>query len=308
VIGVRIVGAQAAHAEVECQRRVSAECSQKCKDARSDRYEMHSSRLRFVRLWARLRPAALARRPEILQSSRRGREMTTRTVDPAAGKLTSVGLMLSSMLLLAGLAILSTSSVSAHDADYSPGNLWYNDMYGLQVGPNGTYLRNNSVTYLSVSEVAGHWNAATGFSRIVSGGSPSCGVYDGCVYFDIQATSRDWDANCTVPSVAQGYWAQTYVAAGATYNNSNCNMGSSYHPIWVVPVNTTSVGTGWYNNQHVGRHEVGHALTLDEATHACWTESGYYYPLMNNGPCTGANNVYATSNEVNTVISRNGWY
>lgn len=234
--------------------------------------------------------------------------MTTRTAHSSAIKHNRGGLALSLLLVLVGLAMLPTSRVRAHDADYSPGNVWYNTDYGLQVGPNGTYLRNNSISNLSVSEVAGHWNAATGFSRIVSGGSPTCGVYDGCVYYDIQGTSLDWETSCTMPGVAPGYWAQIYVAAGSTFNNSNCSMGSAYHPIWVVAVNTTSIGSDWYKNQHVGRHELGHALTLDEAGHSCWTDSGYYYPLMNNGPCYLTQNVYASSSEVNTVISRNGWY
>ena len=218
------------------------------------------------------------------------------------------GLIFSLILLLIGVATLPVSRASAHDSDYYPGDVWMDSLYGIQVGPNGTYLENNSVTYLDISEVAGHYNVATGFSRILTGGSANCGVYDGCVYYDVQGTSLDWNSSCTVPTVAPGYWAETRVQTGS-FNNTGCNIGgSNYAPIWLIPINTTSVGSGWYYNQHVGRHELGHALTLDDASHSCWSESGYYYPLMNNGPCTNAYNAYLTPHEISTLVSRNGWY
>lgn len=215
-----------------------------------------------------------------------------------------------------GIALVHPVSTKAHDADYSVTNSsYYAYNTALKVGPNGTLLLKSSAlsSNLSLSDIAGHYSSATGFSRvIVPSRSADCGYTDGCVMFDVMQTSNDWWTSCTTPDAGSGNWAAIFVGAGV-FNNTNCSgLGSDYAPVWVVAINPGNVPNNWYAYQHVGRHEVGHALAMGEAGHSCWSSSGLYYPLMNNGPaasaCGPAQNAYLTPNEVSAIISRNGWY
>lgn len=216
-----------------------------------------------------------------------------------------------------GFVLLHPVGSRAHDADYSvTSSSYYIYNSVLKVGSNGTLLLRSSAlsSNLSLSDIAGHYSAATGFSRVsVPSGGADCGYSDGCIMFDIRQTSNDWWPSCTTPDVYQPTnWATIYVGSGS-YNNTNCyGLGSDYAPVWVVAIHIGNVPNNWYAYQHVGRHEVGHALALGEAGHSCWSSSGVYYPLMNNGPaasaCGPAQNAYLTPNEVSAIISRNGWY
>ena len=200
-------------------------------------------------------------------------------------------------------------------ADYSPGYSSYL-IYdpALVVGPNGTLLLKSSAlsSDLALSDIQSHYTAATGYSRVVvPSGNADCGYADGCVFFDVKQTQFEWWPACTTNNTSSaGDWATLYVAADA-WNNTNCNgLGSDYAPVWVAAVNPSNVQNGWYGYQHLGRHEVGHALGMDEAGVSCWTESRItgYLPLMNNGPCPGPyRNIYLTSNEIAAIIARNGW-
>ena len=133
-----------------------------------------------------------------------------------------------------------------------------------------------------------------------------CGYLNGCVMYDISGTSLDWVPSCVVPNTSP-YWATTWVSAGSYYNVCP-GLGSDQGPVFVISVDPSQIGTDWWKNQHVGRHELGHALALGEAYHSCWNENGGVFPLMNNGPCPNAKNIYATQKEVTAVINRNWWW
>jgi hypothetical protein len=212
-----------------------------------------------------------------------------------------------------GVALIHPATSQAHDADYTVTNSsYYTYDSDLIVGPNGTLLLKSSSlsSYLDLSEISGHYTSATGYSRVnVPSGSADCGYSDGCVMYDIRQTTNDWWPSCTTPDTSA--WATIYVGA-TSYNNTGCTgLGSDYAPVWVVAINTGAVLDNWYAYQHVGRHEVGHALGMGEAGHSCWSDSGIYYPLMNNNPnvsaCGYAHNAYLTPHEVSAIISRNGW-
>lgn len=137
-----------------------------------------------------------------------------------------------------------------------------------------------------------------------------CGLYDGCVIFDTESTSLLGVATCTLPAVSP--YAALYIDTDTGYNlpDPDCHgIGSDYHPTFVLVLDS-SVPSGAYT--HIQRHEVGHALGLNDTSTSCYTENSTYYPLMNNGTsgtCSNyPNNITATSNEIQGVISRNSWF
>lgn len=240
------------------------------------------------------------------------------SVASSAARIKRSLLLITAMWAAIGFALLYPATSQAHDADYSvTSSSYYIFNTALKVGPNGTLLlkRSSLSSNLDLSDLSGHYTAATGFSRVlVPTGGADCGYTDGCVMFDVRSTSNDWWPSCTTRDVSDpsSNWATIYVGAGA-HNNTNCaGVGSDYTPVWVVAIHTGNTPNTWYAYQHLGRHEVGHALAMGEAGHSCWGTYPYYYPLMNNGPaasaCGPAMNVYLTSNEVSAIISRNGWY
>lgn len=216
--------------------------------------------------------------------------------------------------VLLAFAMLLLLPTGAAKADYTPNSVWYYSNYGISVGPNGTWMLASSSlpsSYMALSDASRHFSARTGFSRVlVPTGTTDCGNTQGCVLFDKHQTSLDWAPSCTVPTLASGVWAATYVSSGSIDNSGCAGIGSNYAPVWIVPVNVNNVQNDWYGYQHMVRHEVTHALGLDDTSTTCYTQSGVtgYLPLMNNGPCSGPyRNFYLTNNEVSGIISRNGW-
>jgi hypothetical protein len=214
-----------------------------------------------------------------------------------------------------GAALILPTTTKAHDADYTVAvSDYYTYNPALVVGPNGTLLLKSGdlSSYLDLSEVSGHYASATGYNRVsVPSGTADCGYADGCVMFDVHNTTNDWWPSCTTESVSAGYWAETRVALAGALNNTGCSGLGAQSIVWIVGVNPSNVPNNWWAYQHVGRHEAGHALGMNEAGHSCWSDSGLYYPLMNNNPnvaaCGYAHNVYLTPHEVSAVISLNGW-
>ena len=227
----------------------------------------------------------------------------------------SIGLRLAVLVAALAFGLATSSSGALAYTDYSPGeSSYYQASHALTVGPNGVWMRGASGLngYLALSDASGHYSVRTGFSRVLFDGSgtASCGTSDGCAFFDEQSTSLDWNTSCTVPNVSSGYWATLYVSADA-YDNSGCSgLGSNYAPVWVIALNSSNIPNNYYAWQHMVRHEMGHALSLHEASKSCEWDSGLglYVPLMNNSPCSNPYNYWLTNNEVSAIISRNGWY
>lgn len=204
-------------------------------------------------------------------------------------------------IVAATMALLPQSAL----ADYTPPA----GPYAFVVGPNGTNILNDS-TPLSPSDSSSFWNSSTGFSRVlvpVSG--VNCGYWDGCIIFDNAGTSLLGVPGCTVPTPPSG-WAATYIDTDSQSNLGAypCHgIGSDYAPTFVVSY--VSAPSSGYT--HIQRHEVGHALGLNDTSSSCYYDSGYK-PLMNNGTYGTCgiypSNTTATYNEIQAVISRNSWY
>lgn len=209
--------------------------------------------------------------------------------------LSRLMLSLASLLAVAG-AFMAIVDVAR--ADYDPVTGPFNHV----VGSNGAQVQNQG-TPLSPTDALGAWNSWTGTSKLSSGTS-CAGV---CIIYANSGATLYY-TSCVVPYPASGAWADARVAAGTSENNLGCtSLGSDANPIFVV--NYYSAPS--YGYLHVQRHEMTHALGLNETSTTCWTWWVGYKPLMNNGTfgtCSGfPYNYTASDNEVAAVISRNGW-
>lgn len=214
---------------------------------------------------------------------------------PARHALSRVMFSLASMLAVAGALV---PIIDVARADYTPPAGPYNHV----VGANGAQVQNQG-TPLSPTDALGAWNSWTGTSKLSSGTS-CAGV---CIIYANSGATLYY-TSCVVPYPASGAWADVRVAAGTSENNLGCtSLGSDANPIFVV--NYYSAPS--YGYLHVQRHEMAHALGLNETSTTCWTWWVGYKPLMNNGTfgtCSGfPYNYTASENEVAAVISRNGW-
>jgi hypothetical protein len=155
------------------------------------------------------------------------------------------------LLAFAGVALLPRLAKADYSIPAGP--------YSHAVGPNGTYLIEDS-TPLDPTDVQNYWNSATGFSRVlVPGGGIDCGIYDGCVLFDTEGTSLIGVASCTLDYV--GYQAAIFIDTDSEWNlaDSDCHgIGSDYHPTFVLVLDSSA-----NDYTHIGRHEVGLPLAWE---------------------------------------------
>lgn len=203
--------------------------------------------------------------------------------------------------VVAAAAVLGLVSIGPVLADYTPPAA----PFASRIGPNGAIVQNQG-TPLNASDAVSAWNTWTARSRLTLGTS-GCGTTIACIIYANSGATLYYTA-CVLPTVPSGYWAATYVAANGYENTAGCtSLGSQATPIFVVAYR--SAPSGGY--LHVQRHELGHALALNDTSTACWPVYGWYSPLMNNGTygtCPAyPNNVTASPNEIGAVISRNNW-
>lgn len=201
------------------------------------------------------------------------------------------------LLLLLLMAILPANA----KADYTPTQLSY--YADDDLGAGGTYVSNDG-TNLSVSNAASTWNSWTGYYQLVYGSSNGCGYSVTCIIF-VNDGSTITGTDCYIDSV-ESYVGETAAATTLLIGQSDgyaCfGFGYSMAVFAVVYDNEQSFSdTG---KAHIARHEIGHALQLNEHSGGCWTEgwgSGQKpYPLMhhNLSNCPDfITNIYSTSNE-----------
>ena len=206
-------------------------------------------------------------------------------------------LTLAAALLAGDAALLLVASASA---DYDPST--FGHPFSHHIGAGGAQVQTQG-TPLDSSDALGAWNSWTSRSKLSSGTSCSTGCI---IYANSGATL--YYTTCVVPYPISGAWADTRVAAGMVENNLGCtSLGSDTYPIFVV--NYYSAPS--YGYLHVQRHEMGHALGLNDANVACWSWWVGYQPLMNDGMfgnCSGfPYNYTATANEASYVVSTDGW-
>lgn len=214
-------------------------------------------------------------------------------------------------LIGAVLALATSNPIYAHD--YTP-----TAYYPYRLGPgNANYWNQDSPISQDAVDA---WNYWLGSQYGVSAHFELmwCVVNKSCVLFMNDGETIN-GTSCTVPETVSGSWAQTYLASGGAANlpGEQCRFGSSTYPVYVVIVNNEQ-SFSTKQKQHIGRHEVGHAMNLNDTTWPCTNDTHPFpgtwrYPIMKNSSanCSGFSTdppIAATSNEMVWVLNRNGWW
>lgn len=207
------------------------------------------------------------------------------------------------IVALATILLALSSNATWARADYTPPYPQWN----FNLGAGGTYVVNYG-TAIDPVPPSDAWDSWTGYNQLIPTGSPSgCGTSVSCVYFVNEGATIPGTV-CAVPSIgdsggANAIKALVYALAG----NQSTLCGSSYasptFPIFVINVNS-SLSFTVTDKTHIGRHELGHALSLPDApSESCYFVNPAWYPLMRNNyhatTCsTYPQNGTATPNEI----------
>jgi hypothetical protein len=199
-------------------------------------------------------------------------------------------------------------------ADYYPGD---NTPGYYTVGAGGAKVQNQGS--LDPTDAVNAWNTWTSTTKL-SVGTTGCGTSTSCFIFVDEGQTLN-GTYCTVPYLGDGIYAVAYqiIYGGNNIGDSDCNsIAQSSYPVFVIALNNSSINQLSPTPQavaklHIQRHEVGHGVGLPDApTEYCYSEWGYYKPLMNNGTQSGYCSVYhanytATYNEALYAVIRSGW-
>lgn len=211
--------------------------------------------------------------------------------------------LLSTISCMLGVLILSLLSAHPALADYTPSDPWY--AYG--VGSGGAKVSDNT-TVIDESDAAAAWNTWTNFNKLTLG-SNGCGSTTSCIIYANDGTTV---LGCPVPEVDAPWWAEAHILAGSyrSIADSNCNLGSTTYPIFIVSIDDEGSWSSDDKKLHVARHEMGHALLLGDTSASCWSEWGYLLPIMHDTSdnCSSyPQNYSATYNEALYAVIRNDW-
>jgi hypothetical protein len=211
--------------------------------------------------------------------------------------------------VVSGALLIAISFAGLVFADYTPSDPPYE--YG--VGSGGAKVQDQG-TVLDESDAAAAWNIWTSTSKL-SLGTSGCGSTTSCIIYANDGATLT-NTSCVIPQVPDGAWAVAHILAGSyrSIPSSDCNLGSSTYPIFVVAIDDEGSWSSSDKKLHVARHEVGHALMLGDTSQSCWDEWGYLLPLMHNssancssGGLSFPQNYSATYNEALYAVIRNDW-
>lgn len=211
-----------------------------------------------------------------------------------------------------GSALIALGVVQLALADYTPPS---NTPGYTTVGSGGAKVIDYSD--LDAADAVASWNWWTSKSKLSTAANMTgCGSTTSCIVY-VNESSTLPGTNCTVPDLPSGTYGTAYqIWNGQNIGDSDCATLSSSYPVFVISLNVSlNLLTPYPNSYlHIQRHELGHAIGLGDApTATCWSEWGYWLPVMNNGTqkatyCpTYPNNFTASYNEALYAVIRSGW-
>lgn len=212
--------------------------------------------------------------------------------------------------LIGLIAALYTASPAF--ADYTVPSSYY--AYGVGSGGAAFWSQGSLIGTTGADD----WDSYAGVNKFVSWTmGTDCGNNKSCVIYSNDG-AYIYGTSCYIPELGGVWYGTTHILAGSDYHSlsgGDCtSYGSHTYPIFIVVVDDEK--SGWTSDRisHTGRHETGHTLYLNEADAGgfinCWSSGGLWYPLMKNvssGCSAYPANKQPTTNEINAVISRNGW-
>jgi hypothetical protein len=186
------------------------------------------------------------------------------------------------LLVLVSLSlVLVASRYTVYAADYE---VILGPYPGL--GPNGGRVQDQGVSQLDPLGAMDTWNSWTGTNKL--SWSTECGR---CIIFVNEGATLTW-TDCTMntlPDSGSGFAiaAAFMIAGDSIWTNPadpDCKKyGSLSNPIYVVVLNSSLGSFDSSARLHIARHEMAHALGLDDTGQACWVEQTWIvYPLMHN--------------------------